>query len=178
MKNLDKKYVDVYQAEPKRFVAEPKFPPYTEEDYNKDNLSSDEIEDKETFTEEKEEAPYLENSVIEEVEYEEQTTLKITPSSTTNRVVVDTNTHENLSKLEGPKVRFVDFYKDARTFLEKANSTKFVLVSYILLSSPILLILGYLSEDVYREILIIISLTYLGVDAYEKKTQVRHKGKQ
>lgn len=120
-----------------------------------------------------------EKSYIEEVEglnenYEEETTLKITPSAQTDKVIVDTNTHDNLSKLEGTKVRFVDFYRDARTFLEKANSTKFVLVSYILLSSPVLLILGYLSEDVYREILIIISLTYLGVDAYEKKTQVRH----
>lgn len=178
MKNLDKKYVDVYQAEPKRLIKEPEFPTYTEEDYNRDNPTSEDFKEEEvekTFTEE---SPYLENSVVEEVEYEEQTTLKITPSSSTDRVVVDTNTHENLSKLEGPKVRFVDFYKDARTFLEKANSTKFVLVSYILLSSPVLLMLGYLSEDVYREILIIISLTYLGVDAYEKKTQVRHnKGK-
>lgn len=173
MKNLDKKYVDVYQAEPKRLIKEPEFPTYTEEDYNRDNPTSEDFKEEveETFTEER---PYLENSVVEEVEYEEQTTLKITPSSSTDRVVVDTNTHENLSKLEGPKVRFVDFYKDARTFLEKANSTKFVLVSYILLSSPVLLMLGYLSEDVYREILIIISLTYLGVDVYEKKTQVRH----
>lgn len=121
-----------------------------------------------------------EESYVEEIEgldenYEEETTLKITPSAQTDKVVVDTNTHNNLSKLEGTKVRFVDFYRDARTFLEKANSTKFVLVSYVLLSSFVLLTLGFLSEDVYREILIIISLTYLGVDAYEKKTLVRKK---
>lgn len=158
MKNLQKNYVNSKPVN----LEEEFYPKYSEEDFNSDNQN--ESATTETPLE----------SVIEELEYEEQTTLKVTPSADTDRVVVDTTTHENLSKLEGTKVRFVDFYKDARTFLEKANSTKFVLVSYILLSSPILLMLGYLSEDVYREILIIISLTYLGVDAYEKKSQVSH----
>ena len=163
MNNLQKKYVDVYKSTPE--LDEKQIPIYSEEDYNRDNNIEEAPLETET----------LDETLVQELEYEEQTTLKISPSSNTDVVMVDTSnsSHENLSKLEGSKVRFVDFYKDARTFLEKANSTKFVLVTYILLSSPVLLILGYLSEDVYREILIIISLTYLGVDAYEKKTQVR-----
>lgn len=159
MKNLEKSYVN--SNIPKYFPEGKTLPEFPKED--------DFIPEEKSYVEE-----------IESLDenYEEETTLKITPSAQTDKVIVDTNTHNNLSKLEGTKVRFVDFYKDARTFLEKANSTKFVLVSYILLSSPMLLMFGYLSEDVYREILIIISLTYLGVDAYEKKTQVRHnKGK-
>lgn len=107
----------------------------------------------------------------------EEITLRVSPSPDVDRVVVDTNTHANLSPLTGSKVSFIDFYRDARTFLEKANSTKFIIVSFILLSSPLLLYMDLLSETVYREIIIIISLTYLGVDVYERKSLVKTKDK-
>lgn len=166
MKNLNKNYI------------ESQFPKFLKEEF-KEEVPTYPSEVPATSFEKKREVdstPTVIEEIEEESEYEEEiTTLKVTPSAETDRVVVDTNTHERLSKLEGSKVRFVDFYRDARTFLEKANSTKFVLVSYILLTSPLLLMGGFLSEDVYREILIIISLTYLGVDAYEKRSLVRKK---
>lgn len=34
---------------------------------------------------------------------------------------------------------------------------------------PLLLINGYVSEDVYKDMVILIAISYLGVDVYEKK---------
>lgn len=112
-----------------------------------------------------------------QIEEEEETTLRVSPSSKTDQVIVETNndSHENFSKLDGNRLKLIDFYRDARTFLEKANSTKFIVVAFILINSPILLMTGHLTELVYREIIIIIALTYLGVDAYEKRSVFRRK---
>ena len=114
-------------------------------------------------------------SYVSAIEEDGENKLEVTPSEDTDQVVVNTDKTlpSQFSKLEGKHLRFKDFYQDARTFLEKANSTKFILVVYILLTSPLLLMGGYLSETVYREILILITLTYLGVDVYEKKALVR-----
>lgn len=81
------------------------------------------------------------------------------------------------SDISDNKVSFSDFYHDARSFLAKANSTKFILISYLMLSIPILLLYGYISEDVYREMVIILAITYLGVDVYEKKSLIKNKNK-
>lgn len=81
------------------------------------------------------------------------------------------------SDVSDNKVRFSDFYHDARSFLDKANSTKFILIAYLMLSIPALLLYGYISEDVYREMVIILAITYLGVDVYEKKSLVKNKNK-
>ena len=97
--------------------------------------------------------------------------LKITPSQNTEAVVVDTGT--KFSDLSDKKVNFVDFYQDTRTFLAKANSTKFILVCYLMITIPLLLIYGYVSEDVYKDMVILISIGYLGVDVYEKKSMIK-----
>ena len=46
-----------------------------------------------------------------------------------------------------------------------------------MLSIPALLLYGYISEDVYREMVIILAMTYLGVDVYEKKSLIKNKNK-
>ena len=97
--------------------------------------------------------------------------LKITPSQNTEAVVVDTGT--KFSDLSDKKVNFVDFYQDTRTFLAKANSTKFILISFLMFTIPLLLINGYVSEDVYKDMVILIAISYLGVDVYEKKSLIK-----
>lgn len=66
------------------------------------------------------------------------------------------------------KLDLSDFYVDARRFLDKANSTKFILVAYVLLLVPVLLWTNTIAEDTFKEILLITTLTYLGVNVYEK----------
>ena len=97
--------------------------------------------------------------------------LKITPSQNTEAVVVDTGT--KFSDLSDKKVNFVDFYQDTRTFLAKANSTKFILICFLMFTIPLLLINGYVSEDVYKDMVILIAISYLGVDVYEKKSMIK-----
>ena len=101
----------------------------------------------------------------------ETITLKSAPSTTIESVPIQ------FSDVSDNKVRFSDFYHDARSFLSKANSTKFILVSYLMLSIPALLLYGYISEDVYREMVTILAITYLGVDVYEKKALLKNKTK-
>lgn len=62
-----------------------------------------------------------------------------------------------------------DFYRDCRTFFQKASSTKFVVTMFVLITNPLLLYLGVLPSQVYQEIILLTTLTYLGVDVYEKK---------
>ena len=97
--------------------------------------------------------------------------LKITPSQNTEAVVVDTGT--KFSDLSDKKVNFVDFYQDTRTFLAKANSTKFILICFLMITIPLLLINGYVSEDVYKDMVILIAISYLGVDVYERKAMIK-----
>ena len=97
--------------------------------------------------------------------------LRIKPSEKINEVVVENSS--KFSDLEDHKVDFVDFYQDTRTFLAKANSTKFILVCYLMITIPLLLIYGYVSEDVYKDMVILISIGYLGIDVYEKKSMIK-----
>lgn len=100
---------------------------------------------------------------------EEVITLKSSSVTTIETVPVQ------FSDVSDHKVRFSDFYHDARSFLAKANSTKFILVAYLMLSIPALLLYGHISEDVYREMVVILAITYLGVDVYEKKSLIKNK---
>ena len=97
--------------------------------------------------------------------------LRIKPSEKINEVVVENSS--KFSELEDHKVNFVDLYQDTRTFLAKANSTKFILVCYLMITIPLLLIYGYVSEDVYKDMVILISIGYLGIDVYEKKSMIK-----
>lgn len=101
----------------------------------------------------------------------EEHTLKITPSPNTEAVVVDTGT--KFSELSDHKVNFVDFYQDTRTFLAKANSTKFILITFLMITIPFLLIYNYISADVYKDMIVLLAISYLGVDVYEKKSMIK-----
>lgn len=111
----------------------------------------------------------FEEDLIDSNEVEETVTLK-----STRQEPIDT-VPTQFSDVSDNKVSFSDFYHDTRSFLSKANSTKFILVSYLMLSTPFLLTYGFISEDVYREIILILAITYLGVDAYEKRSLVKRK---
>ena len=135
-------------------------------------------ENEEVFEENVEEEP-LESSediVTKEVtgvtdEGREEHTLKITPSPNTEAVVVDTGT--KFSELSDHKVNFVDFYQDTRTFLAKANSTKFILITFLMITIPFLLVYNYISADVYKDMIVLLAISYLGVDVYEKKSMIK-----
>ena len=98
-------------------------------------------------------------------------TLKITPAPNTEAVVVDTGT--KFSDLSDHKVNFVDFYQDTRTFLAKANSTKFILITFLMITIPFLLVYNYISADVYKDMIVLLAISYLGVDVYEKKSMIK-----
>ena len=98
-------------------------------------------------------------------------TLKITPAPNTEAVVVDTGT--KFSELSDHKVIFVDFYQDTRTFLAKANSTKFILITFLMITIPFLLVYDYISADVYKDMIVLLAISYLGVDVYEKKSMIK-----
>ena len=98
-------------------------------------------------------------------------TLKITPAPNTEAVVVDTGT--KFSELSDHKVNFVDFYQDTRTFLAKANSTKFILITFLMITIPFLLVYNYISADVYKDMIVLLAISYLGVDVYEKKPMIK-----
>lgn len=98
-------------------------------------------------------------------------TLKITPAPNTEAVVVDTGT--KFSDLSDHKVNFIDFYQDTRTFLAKANSTKFILITFLMITIPFLLVYNYISADVYKDMIVLLAISYLGVDVYEKKSMIK-----
>ena len=143
-----------------------------------EEVTEDLNENEEVFEENVEEEP-LESSedvVTKEVssvtdEGREEHTLKITPSPNTEAVVVDTGT--KFSELSDHKVNFVDFYQDTRTFLAKANSTKFILITFLMITIPFLLIYNYISADVYKDMIVLLAISYLGVDVYEKKSMIK-----
>ena len=131
-------------------------------------------ENEEVFEEESSEPS--EDIVTKEVsnvtdEGREEHTLKITPSPNTETVVVDTGT--KFSELSDHKVNFVDFYQDTRTFLAKANSTKFILITFLMITIPFLLVYNYISADVYKDMIVLLAISYLGIDVYEKKSMIK-----
>jgi hypothetical protein len=81
----------------------------------------------------------------------------------------DTKTTETIKVNDKDILSLGDFYKDCRTFFEKASSTKFVVTMFVLITNPLLLYFGVLPSQVYQEIILLTTLTYLGVDVYEKK---------
>lgn len=93
--------------------------------------------------------------------------LKSSSQTTTETVPIE------FSDVSDDKVTIGDFYHDARSLIAKANSTKFILVSFLMIITPLLLMYGYISDEIYREIVIVLSITYLGVDVYEKKSLIK-----
>lgn len=143
-----------------------------------EEVTEDLNENEEVFEEgvEEESLEPSEDVVTKEVtgitnEGREEHTLKITPSPNTEAVVVDTGT--KFSDLSDHKVNFVDFYQDTRTFLAKANSTKFILITFLMITIPLLLIYNYISADVYKDMIVLLAISYLGVDVYEKKSMIK-----
>ena len=143
-----------------------------------EEVTEDLNENEEVFEEgvEEESLEPSEDIVTKEVsgvtdEGREEHTLKITPSPNTEAVVVDTGT--KFSELSDHKVNFVDFYQDTRTFLAKANSTKFILITFLMITIPFLLVYDYISADVYKDMIVLLAISYLGVDVYEKKSMIK-----
>lgn len=143
-----------------------------------EEVTEDLNENEEVFEEgvEEESLEPSEDVVTKEVtgvtdEGREEHTLKITPSPNTEAVVVDTGT--KFSDLSDHRVNFVDFYQDTRTFLAKANSTKFILITFLMITIPFLLIYNYISADVYKDMIVLLAISYLGVDVYEKKSMIK-----
>lgn len=143
-----------------------------------EEVTEDLNENEEVFEEgvEEESLEPSEDVVTKEVtgvtdEGREEHTLKITPSPNTEAVVVDTGT--KFSELSDHKVNFVDFYQDTRTFLAKANSTKFILITFLMITIPFLLVYNYISADVYKDMIVLLAISYLGVDVYEKKSMIK-----
>ena len=143
-----------------------------------EEVTEDLNENEEVFEEgiEEESLEPSEDVVTKEVtgvtdEGREEHTLKITPASNTEAVVVDTGT--KFSELSDHKVNFVDFYQDTRTFLAKANSTKFILITFLMITIPFLLVYDYISADVYKDMIVLLAISYLGVDVYEKKSMIK-----
>ena len=143
-----------------------------------EEVTEDLNENEEVFEEgiEEESLEPSEDVVTKEVtgvtdEGREEHTLKITPSPNTEAVVVDTGT--KFSDLSDHKVNFVDFYQDTRTFLAKANSTKFILITFLMITIPFLLVYDYISADVYKDMIVLLAISYLGVDVYEKKSMIK-----
>ena len=143
-----------------------------------EEVTEDLNENEEVFEEgvEEESLDPSEDVVTKEVsgvtdEGREEHTLKITPSPNTEAVVVDTGT--KFSELSDHKVNFVDFYQDTRTFLAKANSTKFILITFLMITIPFLLVYNYISADVYKDMIVLLAISYLGVDVYEKKSMIK-----
>lgn len=95
----------------------------------------------------------------------------ITVKSTRTQTTVEKET--TFSDVSDNKVYFSDFYHDARSFLDKTNSTKFILLVFLMITIPLLLVTGYIQEDVYQDMVLVIALCYLGVDVYEKKSLIR-----
>lgn len=143
-----------------------------------EEVTEDLSENEEAFEEgvEEESLEPSEDIVTKEVsgvtdEGREEHTLKITPSPNTEAVVVDTGT--KFSDLSDHKVNFIDFYQDTRTFLAKANSTKFILITFLMITIPFLLVYDYISADVYKDMIVLLAISYLGVDVYEKKSMIK-----
>lgn len=143
-----------------------------------EEVTEDLNENEEVFEEgvEEESLEPSEDVVTKEVtgvtdEGREEHTLKIIPSPNTEAVVVDTGT--KFSDLSDHRVNFVDFYQDTRTFLAKANSTKFILITFLMITIPLLLIYNYISADVYKDMIVLLAISYLGVDVYEKKSMIK-----
>lgn len=81
------------------------------------------------------------------------------------------------STLSGEHLRLKDIYQDARTLFQKANSTKFVVVAFSLVITPLLLMGGFVSPDIFKDMTIILTLSYLGADVFERQALIKNTKK-
>ena len=99
--------------------------------------------------------------------YDEKT-IVVEPTAETQQVVIDTTPKSQFSKLDGNKLHFKDIYQDVRTLAQKTNSTKFIVTAYSMLTATALLMLNFISPDIYENMTLILTLSYLGADVVEK----------
>ena len=99
--------------------------------------------------------------------YDEKT-IVVEPTAETEQVVIDTTPKSEFSRLEGGKLHFKDIYQDVRTLAQKTNSTKFILTAYSMLTVTALLMLSFISPEIYEDMTLILTLSYLGADVVEK----------
>ena len=99
--------------------------------------------------------------------YDEKTVV-VEPAADTEQVVIDTTPKSEFSKLDGNRLHFKDIYQDARTLAQKTNSTKFIVTAYSMLTATALLMLNFISPDIYENMTLILTLSYLGADVVEK----------
>jgi hypothetical protein len=98
----------------------------------------------------------------------DEKTILVEPTAETQQVVIDTTPKSEFSRLEGNKLHFKDIYQDARTLAQKTNSTKFIVTAYSMLTATALLMLNFISPDIYENMTLILTLSYLGADVVEK----------
>ena len=98
----------------------------------------------------------------------DEKTIHVEPTAETQQVVIDTTPKSEFSKLDGNRLQFKDIYQDVRTLAQKTNSTKFIVTAYSMLTATALLMLNFISPDIYENMTLILTLSYLGADVVEK----------
>ena len=98
----------------------------------------------------------------------DEKTILVEPTAETEQVVIDTTPKSEFSKLDGNRLHFKDIYQDVRTLAQKTNSTKFIVTAYSMLTATALLMLNFISPDIYENMTLILTLSYLGADVVEK----------
>lgn len=105
-------------------------------------------------------------------ESEDDKVITVATGENTEKVVVDTYNGSTFSPLDSGRLRITDLYRDARTLLQKTNSTKFVVTAYSMLAVTALLMLGFIDSEVYKDMTLILTLSYLGADVVEKGVMI------
>ena len=98
----------------------------------------------------------------------DEKTILVEPTAETQQVVIDTTPKSEFSRLDGNRLHFKDIYQDVRTLAQKTNSTKFIVTAYSMLTATALLMLNFISPDIYENMTLILTLSYLGADVVEK----------
>lgn len=101
-------------------------------------------------------------------ESDDDKVITVTATENTEQVVVDTYGGSTFSPLDHGKLKFTDIYRDARTLLQKTNSTKFIVTAYSMLTVTVLLMLGFIDAEIYKDMTLVLTLSYLGADVVEK----------
>lgn len=110
-------------------------------------------------------------------ESEDDKVITVATGENTEKVVIDTYNGSTFSPLDSGRLRITDLYRDARTLLQKTNSTKFIVTAYSLLAVTALLMLGYIDPDVYKDMTLVLTLSYLGADVVEKGVMINKSRK-
>ena len=98
----------------------------------------------------------------------DEKTILVEPTAETQQVVIDTTPKSEFSRLDGNRLHFKDIYQDVRTLAQKTNTTKFIVTAYSMLTATALLMLNFISPDIYENMTLILTLSYLGADVVEK----------